>query len=70
MALIHVHKIMIGTALVFCALFSARSFWLHQGLMGAFFAASTVGLAAYLRWFLQTKAHRPGDRSGDSSGEG
>jgi len=66
MALIQVHKIMIGSALVFCALFAARCFWLHQGLLGAFFAVSTVGLAVYLRWFIQTKA----DQAGAPSSEG
>ena len=65
MALIQVHKIMIGSALVFCALFAARCFWLHQGLLGAFFTAATVGLVVYLRWFLQTKARSPEGDSGE-----
>ncbi len=56
MALILVHKIMIGTALAFCALFTLRCWMVDQVGLSAGFALATVGLAIYFRWFLQTKA--------------
>jgi hypothetical protein len=56
MALIRVHKVMIGTALAFCTLFSARAIAVGDTLLGVFFSTITVGLAIYFRWFLKTKA--------------
>ena len=56
MALIRVHKVMIGTALVFCALFSVRAIAVGDTMLGVFFSTITVGLAVYFRWFLKTKA--------------
>ena len=56
MALIHVHKIMIGTALVFCALFSARCLVLGETTLGSIFAGTTIFLGLYFWWFLAVKA--------------
>jgi hypothetical protein len=56
MALIFVHKIMIGTALAFCLLFTARALWVGDALLGAFFGAVTVALGFYFRWFVRNKA--------------
>ena len=58
MALIHVHKIMIGTALVFCALFSARCLVLGETMLGSIFAVTTIFLGLYFWWFLAVKAGR------------
>ncbi len=58
MALIYVHKIMIGTALAFCLLFTVRAFWVGDLGLSAFFGAVSIGLALYFRWFLQTKADK------------
>ncbi|MGB0640364.1 MAG: hypothetical protein ACPGTU_13565 [Myxococcota bacterium] len=67
MALIRVHKVMIGTALVFCALFSVRAIVVGDTGLGVMFSTITVGLAVYFRWFLKTKAEA---LSGDvTSGE-
>lgn len=56
MALIHVHKIMIGTALTFCALFSVRCMVLGETTLGLIFSGTAVGLGAYFWWFLAVKA--------------
>jgi len=56
MALIVVHKIMITTALLFSAVFSARGFWVGEPMVGAVFAVFTVGLGIYFRWFLVKRA--------------
>lgn len=56
MALIRVHKLMISTALVFCALFSIRAVVAGDTLLGVLFTATTVALGVYFRWFLKTKA--------------
>ena len=56
MALIRVHKLMIGTALVFCALFSTRAVVVGDTLLGVLFSVVTVALGIYFRWFLKTKA--------------
>ena len=58
MALIYVHKIMIGTALGFCLLFTTRAVWVGDVGLGALFGAVTIGLGVYFRWFLQTKAKK------------
>ena len=63
MALILVHKIMIATALVFCALFALRCWVVEQPNLSAGFALATVGLAFYFRWFLRTKTG-PDSRTG------
>jgi hypothetical protein len=47
---------MIGTALLFCALFTIRTLVTGDSMLGGVFAAITVGLAIYFRWFLRTKA--------------
>ena len=52
MALIKVHKVMISTALIFCGLFSVRGFTSGDVALGGMFAAVTVGLLVYFRWFL------------------
>jgi hypothetical protein len=56
MALVVVHKIMITTALLFCAVFAARGFWVEDPVVGTLFAVFTVGLGIYLRWFLAIHA--------------
>ena len=56
MALIHLHKVMIGTALLFSAMFAVRAFVVGDALMGSAFAAVTAGLIVYFRWFLHKKA--------------
>ncbi|MAY82326.1 MAG: hypothetical protein CL930_16290 [Deltaproteobacteria bacterium] len=56
MALIRVHKLMIGTALVFCALFSTRAVIAGDTVLGLLFSVITVALGVYFRWFLKTKA--------------
>lgn len=58
MALIYVHKIMIGTAVGFCLLFTSRALWVGDVWLGAFFGAATVGLGFYFRWFLQSKSDK------------
>ena len=58
MALIYVHKIMIGTAVAFCSLFTARALWVGDVGLGLFVGAATIGLGLYFRWFLQTKADK------------
>ena len=58
MALIVVHKIMIGTALAFSLLFAVRALVVGDTWFGVFFGAVTVGLAIYFRWFLRNKAAR------------
>jgi len=55
MALILVHKIMIGTALVFCALFTLRCWLVDEAQLAVGFAVATVSLGVYFRWFLRTK---------------
>jgi len=66
MALIHVHKIMIGTALAFCALFSVRCLMLGETTLGFIFAGTTVSLGLYFWWFLAVKAGALSDaRAGD-----
>jgi hypothetical protein len=52
MALLLLHKIMIGVALIFCALFAVRGFALDDPLVGGVFLALTAGLGTYFRWFL------------------
>ena len=70
MALIYVHKIMIGTAVGFCLLFAGRALWIGDLWLGAFFGVATAGLSIYFRWFLQSKseqvldARAPGDDGG------
>ena len=61
MALIRVHKVMIGTALLFCALFTIRALVAEESLLGGIFAVITVSLALYFRWFLRTKAQALGE---------
>ena len=58
MALIVVHKVMIGTALAFSLLFAARALVVGDTVLGVLFGAVTAGLAIYFRWFLRTKAAR------------
>jgi hypothetical protein len=55
MPLLQVHKIMIGTALVFCALFGWRCLALGEVRLGAGAIVAAVGLAIYLRWFVKTQ---------------
>ena len=55
MALIKLHKIMIATALAFCALFAVRSFVVGAPVIGGTFVLVTVGLGAYFSWFLKNK---------------
>ena len=52
MALIQLHKVMIGAAVLFCALFSVRGFVTGDVVIGGLFGAVTVGLSVYFRWFL------------------
>ena len=52
MALLLLHKIMIGLALIFCALFAVRGLALGDPLGGGVFLALTAGLGTYFRWFL------------------
>jgi hypothetical protein len=61
MALIKVHKVMIGTALVFCGMFSVRGFVTGDLTTGGAFAVVTVGLLGYFRWFLAKRADAPQD---------
>lgn len=63
MALILVHKIMIASALAFCALFTLRCWMVDQVELSAGFALATVGLVIYFRWFLRAKAG-PGSSPG------
>ncbi len=56
MALIHVHKAMIGTALAFSVLFSIRGFVVEQPLIGSAFALFSAGLGVYAFWFWNRKA--------------
>ncbi len=56
MALIHVHKIMIGTALGFSVLFSLRGFAIGEPVLGSIFSVASVGLAVYAAWFWTRKA--------------
>ena len=58
MALIYVHKIMIGSALGFSLLFSVRALVVGDTLLGAFFGVVTASLAVYFRWFLRNKAEK------------
>ena len=58
MALIYVHKIMIGTALGFSLLFSIRAIAVGDTYLGAFFGVVTVSLGVYFRWFLRNKAEK------------
>ena len=58
MALIHVHKIMIGTALAFCLLFTVRAASVGDMLLSTSFGAITVALGLYFRWFLRSKAEK------------
>jgi len=68
MALIHVHKIMIGVALAFCALFSVRCMVLGESTLGFIFAGTTIGLGLYFWWFLAVKSGALLDsRTGDDS---
>ena len=52
MALKLLHKILIGIALIFCALFAVRGFALGDPIIGGVFLALTAGLGTYFRWFL------------------
>ncbi len=56
MALVNVHKIMMGTACLFSAVFAARCLFLGQVGLGGIFVAITIGLAGYFYWFLTVKA--------------
>ena len=56
MALIHLHKVMIGAALLFSGMFAVRAFVVGDMVMGGVFVAVTAGLGGYFRWFLQNKA--------------
>jgi hypothetical protein len=70
MALILVHKIMIGTALAFCLLFTVRALWVGDALLGVFFGAVTVVLGLYFRWFVRNKAEQilsAGTEAGDDN---
>ena len=58
MALIYVHKIMIGTALGFSLLFSIRAIAVGDTVLGAFCGVVTVCLGLYFRWFLRNKAEK------------
>jgi Na+/glutamate symporter len=55
MALIQIHKIMIGTAVSFCGLFAVRCLLVGDVTLGAGFGTATALLAIYFRWFLKTK---------------
>jgi hypothetical protein len=55
MPLLQIHKIMIGTAVVFCALFGWRCWALGEVRLGTGATVAAVGLAIYLRWFLRTQ---------------
>ena len=66
MPLLQVHKIMIGTALVFCALFGWRCMALGEMRLGMGAIVAAVGLAIYLRWFSKTQcAEQSGEMSDD-----
>jgi hypothetical protein len=68
MALIHVHKIMIGVALTFCALFSVRCMVLGETTIGLIFSGTTIGLGLYFWWFLAVKSGELLDsRTGDDA---
>lgn len=56
MALLKIHKIMISTALIFCAAFGLRCIALGDQLLGAGSVVLTVLLAVYFRWFLVSKS--------------
>lgn len=62
MSLLTFHKLMIATAILFCAGFAVREVVLVVSsggavpvLLGAVSAAGAVLLAVYLRWLLRTK---------------
>ena len=68
MALIIVHKVMIGTALAFSLLLAVRALVVGDTLLGVLFGVVTAGLAVYFRWFLRNKAARilgAGTKRGD-----
>ena len=66
MPLLQVHKIMIGTALVFCAFFGWRCMALGEVRLGTGAIVAAVGLAVYLRWFVTVKsAEQSGEMSDD-----
>lgn len=68
MALILVHKIMIGTALIFCISFSIRCMMLGETTLGLIFAGTALGLGLYFRWFLAVKSSALSDSgTGDDS---
>ncbi len=69
MALIQVHKIMIGTAVIFCGLFSGRCMIAGDVALGVGFGIVTVCLATYFRWFLKTKRDGVGSGSGANNPE-
>ena len=56
MALIHIHKIMIGTALAFCTLFAVRCMMLGETALGLTFAGISLALGVYFWWFLAVKS--------------
>jgi hypothetical protein len=65
MTLFTLHKVMIGTAIAFCALFAVRAGYLSaneggglQILFLVFSAAGAIALTAYLRWLVRTKGRR------------
>ncbi len=62
MSLLTVHKVMIATAILFCAGFAVREAVLIVTvggfvpvLLGAISAGGALALALYLRWLLRTK---------------
>ena len=67
MALILIHKIMIATATVFCALFALRCWMVNEPQLCVGFTLATIALAVYFLWFLRTKsAPESGSRLDDT----
>lgn len=65
MTLLTVHKVMIATAIAFCALFAVRAGYLSVNEGGAlqilflvFSVAGAITLGAYLRWLVRSKGRR------------
>lgn len=65
MTLLTVHKVMIATAIAFCALFAVRSAVISARDGGALpilllllSAAGAIGLSAYLRWLVRSRGRR------------
>ena len=67
MPLLYVHKIMIGTAVVFCALFGWRCLALGELSLGIGSVVTAGTLAIYLRWFLRGTRRENSGRPADDS---